>query len=231
MPSFKCANCEFSKTVSESFIGRRVKCPKCSFVSVVVAEVVSDSEQDVDGFLGIDLTQLRDDESSTEVGHYDQSDEGMAKAFADVPDAKGSPAAESTQFIPPATNDQQARTNTKLIFALISLATAIVAAGWSVTSQLMKPVQWEYMTVEYLAETSDSAITSDQKALSYKTVEIKAEEMNKLGAIGWELVSTFVEIETSHPNFGKGEYVTGLQPNVRTQRLVCIYKRRVRDQK
>jgi hypothetical protein len=33
-------------------------------------------------------------------------------------------------------------------------------------------------------------------------------------------------METAHPNFGNSEYVTGLQPNIRPQRVVLVLRRR-----
>jgi hypothetical protein len=49
--------------------------------------------------------------------------------------------------------------------------------------------------------------------------------LDRLGSEGWELVGVFLEHETAHPNFGSEGLVTGLQPNVRPQKLVCIFKR------
>lgn len=42
----------------------------------------------------------------------------------------------------------------------------------------------------------------------------------------WELVGTVTEIETVHPNFGKEDYVTGIQPNTRTSGTILIFRRR-----
>lgn len=42
-----------------------------------------------------------------------------------------------------------------------------------------------------------SSITPDEKAVS------------ALGDAGWEVVGTYLEMETAYPNFGKAEYVTG----------------------
>jgi len=79
--------------------------------------------------------------------------------------------------------------------------------------------------LEVIAEESSSAISSNQKALSYKSVPDITEKVNRMGADGWELAGVFLEIETSHPNFGKEDLVTGLQPNTRPQSLVCNFKR------
>lgn len=51
------------------------------------------------------------------------------------------------------------------------------------------------------------------------------EELNKLGEEGWELVSTYEQLETAHPNYGNEKYVTGLQANVRTGAVVFLFKR------
>jgi len=50
--------------------------------------------------------------------------------------------------------------------------------------------------------------------------------LNTNGSIGWELINSYTQIETVHPNFGSSIYVTGLQPNVRTEKIVFIFKRK-----
>lgn len=75
----------------------------------------------------------------------------------------------------------------------------------------------------------------------YKAIAIPVEEGNKfspnrfhfevIGAAlkeykGWELVSAVCETETVHPNFGRSDLVTGLQPNTRTGRIVLLFKRK-----
>ena len=42
----------------------------------------------------------------------------------------------------------------------------------------------------------------------------------------WELVANITEIETVHPNFGKEDYVTGIQPNTRSKNVILIFRRR-----
>lgn len=75
----------------------------------------------------------------------------------------------------------------------------------------------------------------------YKAVPVSMERGNKyssnefyfesIGAAlkeykGWELVATVCETETVHPNFGRSDLVTGLQPNTRTGRIVLLFKRK-----
>lgn len=92
-------------------------------------------------------------------------------------------------------------------------------------SLLGHKIQWEYRRVEFLAETSASAFTSNEKDLSFKTIPDISLRVSTLGQEGWELTGTYLEHETAHPNFGKSEYVTGIQSNFRPQKLVLIFKR------
>ncbi|MEN9271477.1 MAG: hypothetical protein Q6L49_12025, partial [Thermostichales cyanobacterium HHBFW_bins_127] len=62
-------------------------------------------------------------------------------------------------------------------------------------------------------------------AFKFATINVDPKQLAEMGAAGWELAGTFLEMETAFPNFGNAEYVTGLQPNVRPQRLVLIFKR------
>lgn len=87
--------------------------------------------------------------------------------------------------------------------------------------------KWEYR-VEYVnAELPHGMIgeTENHKSLSSSFITIDTGRFDALGKQGWELVSTSLEEETIHPNFGNVDYVTGLQPNIRPQRLICIFKR------
>lgn len=85
--------------------------------------------------------------------------------------------------------------------------------------------KWEYQTIEFMAKESDTAFSDNQKESSYKTIPDISSKILEMGQERWELVSSYLEHETAHPNFGNGEYVTGIQPNVRPQKLVLIFKR------
>lgn len=77
--------------------------------------------------------------------------------------------------------------------------------------------EWEYKTVA-LEGQSITKYSSNEFQLPDST-------LNAMGKDGWELATSYTAIETTHPNFGNEEYVTGLQPNVRTSSIVFVFKR------
>lgn len=81
---------------------------------------------------------------------------------------------------------------------------------------------WEYKIVNITSEEySRTGIGS-----KYSTKEIPKDSLlNAMGAMGWELTSSYLEVETSFPNFGNEAYVTGIQPNIRPHDVVLIFKR------
>jgi hypothetical protein len=85
-----------------------------------------------------------------------------------------------------------------------------------------KPIRWEYKIVKYFNQGYER---TGSEAGKYSSVIVPENELNELGKQGWELVSTTLEMETSYPNFGSAEYVTGIQPNVRPQDIICIFKK------
>ena len=94
---------------------------------------------------------------------------------------------------------------------------------------LLKPMpitKYDYTSVAILAE---SGPIYDENLKKLFTKRISTEKINstllEMKVQGWELVDSFLEHETSHPNFGKEDYVTGIQPNIRPSRLVLIFKR------
>jgi hypothetical protein len=88
------------------------------------------------------------------------------------------------------------------------------------------PTEWEYKQLEIGADAGALAKLGDNyEKLSYKRIPNFETTLDMLGKEGWELVGISVEHETSHPNFGDGDYVTGIRSNVRPQRLICIFKR------
>ena len=69
-----------------------------------------------------------------------------------------------------------------------------------------------------------SAKPGDKNAT--RTVDLDIEELQMAGKNGWEIAGQWLEHETVFPNFGKDEYVTGLQSNFRPSKLLILLKRK-----
>ncbi|MDQ3816859.1 MAG: DUF4177 domain-containing protein [Thermoproteota archaeon] len=102
------------------------------------------------------------------------------------------------------------------------LCIGLVLLSWGVFRPQPK---YEYKVVSFLTESNDR---TGGGALKFSSVKVDEAQLASMGAEGWELVGTFLEMETAYPNFGSSEYVTGLQPNVRPQRAVLIFKRQAK---
>jgi len=79
------------------------------------------------------------------------------------------------------------------------------------------PQKWEYKII--------SEWGVDRGNFLSKGIPTPEDKLNKLGDEGWELVDVYTRIETVHPNFGNSQYVTGLQPNTRTEAVFYVFKR------
>lgn len=87
-----------------------------------------------------------------------------------------------------------------------------------------KTTKWEYKVFSISNEGYERSGSDAMKSTRVTPTET---EINKLGLEGWELVTSYLEIETAHPNFGIDSYVTGLQPNIRPKRAVLFFKRQL----
>ena len=105
---------------------------------------------------------------------------------------------------------------------LVSLLCLITISLFIIVGKKLIAPKWDYKVVEYY---SDQTGRTGSGALNPSTVSIPENELNELGKQGWELVSSHIENETAYPNFGDSEYVTGLQPNVRPQKVVLLFKK------
>lgn len=79
---------------------------------------------------------------------------------------------------------------------------------------------WEYKVVKV------KPTEKKESKLEPNKFEISDESLNLFGKEGWELVDVYENTETVHPNFGNSEYVSGLQPNVRTSEINFVFKRK-----
>ena len=100
----------------------------------------------------------------------------------------------------------------KVILVLCMIAT-LVSCG-------SKNEQWEYKVVKVAG--TDAEVMADFGTLVFAD---QTSMLNKMGKEGWELVSTYTETDTSFPNFGNSEYVTGLRTNTRTVVVNFVFKR------
>jgi len=96
----------------------------------------------------------------------------------------------------------------------------IVFLFYSISSERVN--KYEYKVIYFNHEGHERTGNGAGKFATITPSEIS---LNNQGDYGWELVSSYLELETAYPNFGDNNYVTGIQPNVRPQRLVCIFKR------
>lgn len=101
----------------------------------------------------------------------------------------------------------------KLVF-YVTLAAAALTLG-----SCSNNTKWEYKVVKIEGQVGVAG-NFGEMAFSSPT-----NKLDQYGEEGWELVSTYTEIATVHPNFGNSEYVTGLQPNTRTTAVNYVFKR------
>lgn len=100
----------------------------------------------------------------------------------------------------------------------------MVAVSYSDSRAMVK---WEYMTLYYHSE--NIVRRTGVEAAEYVSIDASAADLNWHGSLGWEIVTSYLETETAYPNFGSDDYVTGIQPNIRPQRLVLILKRPIKN--
>jgi hypothetical protein len=97
----------------------------------------------------------------------------------------------------------------------IILITVLGLLSFSCTSK------WEYKTVSVKGEEQESL-----EKFQANTFDVSDESLNLFGKDGWELVGIYEKTETVHPNFGNDQYVSGIQPNVRTSEINFVFKRK-----
>jgi hypothetical protein len=119
------------------------------------------------------------------------------------------------------------KTQGTVLIALISLLIILAFVGIGVTaaSAYKAPVKYQYKVVRANSQSHDR---TGEEAGKFSTIQIGQKDMDDLGADGWELVGSFLEMETAFPNFGNEKYVTGLQPNVRPQSAVLLFKKPIK---
>jgi hypothetical protein len=88
---------------------------------------------------------------------------------------------------------------------------------------------WEYRTERYYNseqfKDGESVSVYGDEAKEQTSVRIDTEKLDAMGEGGWELVSTYLEMQTAFYNFGASDLHTGIKENVRPQAVVAIFKR------
>ena len=104
----------------------------------------------------------------------------------------------------------------KKLFLALALFLAVVGL-----SSCQGNGKWEYKIIKIAGSAGSNG---DYGGMQFSDPSL---QLNKLGEEGWEVISTYTEENTVHPNFGNAEYVTGLQPNTRTEVVNFVLKRRM----
>lgn len=105
----------------------------------------------------------------------------------------------------------------KTIFSIITVALLMGISSCTKEEEKPQLQKWEYKTLTVPGNAYSPFLP--------KRISVPMNELTTLGIQGWELVDVYTHIETVHPNFGNDKYVTGLQPNIRTDSIVYVFKR------
>lgn len=121
-------------------------------------------------------------------------------------------------------SEKQKNGNIGSVISLITLVLLLVITGLLFFSVFVKDdTKWEYKIMKVQGNESEYLADFSPKSFSDPTGQL-----NGLGKEGWELVDVYTETETKHCNFGKDEYVVGIQPNVRTTVVTYVLKRKAK---
>lgn len=211
-------HCDCGKefTTKAENAGKKGKCPACGKVITIPMPVIED---DVEDWLGAPSTNPLKSPSSASQPPPTTTSHG--------PPQPPTPSSSAIIGVSPKlpTTQPLSRTQGTIIICLLLTGLGTPGVSW-----LLPPAKWEYRTIDVLAIRPDADSPESIRLFDFmpKTVPDSTSRLAALGQEGWDLTAVFLENETVHPNFGKENLVTGLQPNTRPQKLVCILKRRRR---
>lgn len=103
---------------------------------------------------------------------------------------------------------------------------AAIVFGTLLLCSCSKDSKWEYKIVRVPGQESEKMADFSPVVFNDQTTML-----NKMGEEGWELIDTYTETNTVHPNFGNSEYVTGIRENTRTSVLNFVFKRVAKEGK
>jgi predicted Zn finger-like uncharacterized protein len=243
----KCPSCNLNGNVSDSKIpsaGLSMKCPKCSNVFKIErssAAVVGEDSEDrcskcdtvkIDNIscakCGLVFAKYQQ-RIVTETAEPETAEPETAEPETPEPETPEpeTPEPETPEPETPEPETPSHLKNVKLVSS-INNASLIKISGVALLVALIVLAIFASRDWEYKVVTLTSGLSrTGSEAFEISTLVPSDESLNAYGKDGWELVSTHIERETAHPNYGNDDYVSGLQPNVRPQRLVMFLKRRV----
>ncbi len=109
--------------------------------------------------------------------------------------------------------------------ASVIIVLLLIGLGMPFLGTLRPNPKWEYTHLTFYAGDNERIGSG---ALKYSSIKINEAKLDEMGKSGWEITGSYLEMETAFPNFGKEEYTTGLQPNIRPQSLIILFKRPIR---
>lgn len=86
--------------------------------------------------------------------------------------------------------------------------------------------KWEYKVISLNDKATNDSIKIESESDYYSNeFSDPASALNREGKEGWELVTSYTITETTFPNFGDKQYVTGLNSNTKTKQVYFVMKR------
>ncbi len=106
--------------------------------------------------------------------------------------------------------------------AAIIIILLLFALGFPYLGNLRPIPRWEYKKVIFPSDYNDRIGSG---ALRYSTIKVDEPLLDLMGREGWEMTGSYLEMETAFPNLGDEDSADGIQPNVRPQSLIVLFKR------
>ena len=197
---FTCPHCSQRIEADEAAKGQICNCPNCNQEIVICDDPPGTPPLPVD-----------DKPKSSEHKNNDRPAPSSAAGARDTAPRQAAPTQpQQASCIPMLTLMSQ-------VVLIVLLCVVIIIISW--------PEKWEYKAVKVSGEFSSTSY-SLEKFLPARMDESRLTSKLNLLYGKWELVAGITEIETVHPNFGKEDYVTGIQPNTRSRNVILIFRRR-----